>query len=109
GYLDPEYFLTRKLTNKSDFKLMLTIECKSGMIFFGSLMGEWDFILLNHMMLDSNIRLVGPMVTNVEKVMTPSLSSSMVKDPYVSSKISGIELVSGVIPSITPRYKTFIR
>ena len=43
------------------------------------------------------------MITNAEKVMTPPLLSSMVKDPYVSSKIFSIELVSGVIPSIMAR------
>ena len=56
-----------------------------------------------HMMPDSDIRSTGPMVTNAEKDSTPPSSSSMVKDPYVLSEISGIELVSGVIPSITLR------
>ncbi|XP_075647313.1 putative LRR receptor-like serine/threonine-protein kinase At1g06840 isoform X3 [Castanea sativa] len=56
-----------------------------------------------HMMPDSDIRSAGPIVTNAEKVATPPSSSSIVKDSYVSSEISAIELVSGVIPSITPR------
>ena len=56
-----------------------------------------------HMMSDSDIRSTGPMVTNAEKDSTPPSSSSMVKDPYVLSEISGIELVSEVIPSITLR------
>ena len=56
-----------------------------------------------HMMPDSDIRSASPMVTNSEKVATPPSSSSIVKDSYVSSEISAIELVSGVIPSITPR------
>ena len=50
-----------------------------------------------HMMPDSDIRSAGPMVTNAEKVATGPSSSSMVKDPYVSSEISATELVSGVI------------
>ena len=44
-----------------------------------------------------------PMVSDVEKVMTPPLSSSMVKNPYVPSDVSGCELVSGVVPYIAPR------
>ena len=55
-----------------------------------------------HMMPESDIISVGPMVTNAEKVATPPSSSSTVKDPY-ASEISGIELVSEVIPSIVPR------
>ena len=55
------------------------------------------------MMSDSNIRSVGPMVTNIKKVTIPPSSSSIVKDLYVSSKTSSVELVSRVIPSITPR------
>ncbi|XP_065634846.1 probable LRR receptor-like serine/threonine-protein kinase At1g06840 isoform X1 [Quercus suber] len=159
GYLDPEYILTRRLTDKSDvyslgvvFLELLTgkqpishgknivrevnVECKSGMIFsaidgrMGSYppkcvvkflnlalkccedetdarpsMAEVDRELESiwHMMPDSYIRSAGPMVTNAEKVATPPSSSSIVKDSYVSSEISAIELVSGVIPSITPR------
>ena len=56
-----------------------------------------------HLMPDSYVRSAGPMMTNAEKVATPLSSSSIVKDSYVSSEISAIELVSGVIPSITPR------
>ena len=52
---------------------------------------------------NSNIRSTNTMATNAEKVATPPLSSSMVKDPYWSSDISSIELVSGVISSNTPR------
>ncbi|KAF3976030.1 hypothetical protein CMV_000741 [Castanea mollissima] len=159
GYLDPEYILTRKLTDKSDvyslgvvFLELLTgkqpishgknivrevnVECKSGMI-FSAIDGRMGFyprecvvkflnLALNccqdktdarpsmaevdrelesiwHMMPDSDIRSAGPIVTNAEKVATPPSSSSIVKDSYVSSEISAIELVSGVIPSITPR------
>jgi hypothetical protein len=55
------------------------------------------------MMPDSDIKSAAPMVIDFEKDLTPSSSSSMMKNPYVSSNVSGIELVSGVIPSITPR------
>nr|POE57489.1 putative lrr receptor-like serine/threonine-protein kinase [Quercus suber] len=159
GYLDLEYFLTGKLTDKSDvyslgvvFLELLTgkqpishgkniirevnVECKSGMIFsvidgqMGSYPPECVVKFLNlalkccedetdarpsmaevdqelesiwHMMPDSDIRSAGPVVTNAEKVATAPSSSSMVKDPYVSSEITAIELISGVISPITPR------
>ncbi|XP_075635748.1 putative LRR receptor-like serine/threonine-protein kinase At1g06840 isoform X2 [Castanea sativa] len=158
GYLDPEYFLTRKLTDKSDvyslgvvFLELLTgkqpishgknivrevnVASKSDMIFsvidgrMGSYPPKCVVKFLNlalkccgdetdarpsmaevvrelesiwHMMPDSDIISVGPMVTNAEKVATPPSSSSTVKDSY-ASEISGIELVSGVVPSIVPR------
>lgn len=35
--------------------------------------------------------------------MTPPSSSYMLKNPYVSSDVSGSDLVSGVVPTITPR------
>ncbi|KAM4083639.1 hypothetical protein ACJW30_08G074000 [Castanea mollissima] len=162
GYLDPEYFLTRKLTDKSDvyslgvvFLELLTgkqpishgknivrevdVASKSDMIFsvidgrMGSYPPKCVVKFLNlaltccgdetdarpsmaevvrelesiwHMMPDSDIISVGPVVTNAEKVATPpsssSTSTSTVKDSY-ASEISGIELVSGVVPSIVPR------
>jgi hypothetical protein len=55
------------------------------------------------MMPDSDIKSAAPMVIDFEKDLTPSSSSSMMKNPYASSHVSGIELVSGVIPSMTPR------
>ncbi|KAM3692261.1 hypothetical protein ACJW31_08G075200 [Castanea mollissima] len=160
GYLDPEYFLTRKLTDKSDvyslgvvFLELLTgkqpishgknivrevnVASKSDMIFsvidgrmgsyppkcvvkflnlaltccedetdarpsMAEVVGELESIW--HMMPDSDIISVDPVVTNAEKVATPpsSSSTSTVKDSY-ASEISGIELVSGVVPSIMPR------
>ncbi|KAM4083652.1 hypothetical protein ACJW30_08G074400 [Castanea mollissima] len=159
GYLDPEYFLTHKLTDKSDvyslgvvFLELLTgmqpisrgknivrevnVACKSGMIFsiIDGKMGSYppkcvgNFLNLAlkccedetnarpsmaevvrelesiwHMMPDSDIVLANPLDTDVEKVVTTPLSSSTMKDSYVSSEISNIELVSGAIPSITPR------
>lgn len=38
-----------------------------------------------------------------EATEPPSSSSSLIKDPYVSSDVSGSNLLSGVIPTITPR------
>ncbi|KAM3740111.1 hypothetical protein ACB098_08G074000 [Castanea mollissima] len=159
GYLDPEYCLTHKLTDKSDvyslgvvFLELLTgmqpisrgknivrevnVACKSGMIFsiIDGKMGSYppkcvvNFLNLAlkccedetnarpsmaevvrelesiwHMMPDSDIVLANPLDTDVEKVVTTPSSSSTMKDSYVSSEISNIELVSGAIPSITPR------
>uniref|UniRef100_A0A2N9FDG0 non-specific serine/threonine protein kinase n=1 Tax=Fagus sylvatica TaxID=28930 RepID=A0A2N9FDG0_FAGSY len=159
GYLDPEYFLTRKLTDKSDvyslgivFLELLTgkqpishgknivrevkVGVQSGMIFsvvdermgpypsecvvkyltlalkccevdtdarpsMAEVVRELESIWL--MMPDSDIKSAAPMVIDFEKDLTPSSSSSMMKNPYASSDVSGIELVSGVIPSMTPR------
>ena len=56
-----------------------------------------------HMMPDSDNVLANPLDTDIEKVVNTPSSSSMVKDPYVSSEISNTILVSGVVPSITPR------
>ncbi|XP_030962975.1 probable LRR receptor-like serine/threonine-protein kinase At1g06840 isoform X4 [Quercus lobata] len=161
GYLDPEYMLTRKLTDKSDvyslgvvFLELLTgmqpisrgknivrevnVACKSGMIFsiidekMGSYPPKCVVKFLNlalkccedetdarpsmvevvrelesiwHMMPDSDIVLANPLDTNAEKVVSTPSSSSTVKDPYpyVSSEISNTKLVSGAVPSITPR------
>uniref|UniRef100_A0A2N9IIQ2 Protein kinase domain-containing protein n=1 Tax=Fagus sylvatica TaxID=28930 RepID=A0A2N9IIQ2_FAGSY len=49
------------------------------------------------MMPDSDIRTTNAMSSDAEKVMTPPSSSSMVKNPYVSSDVSGSDLVSGVV------------
>ncbi len=62
---------------------------------------ELDSIWL--MMPDSDIRSADPMITNAEKEVTPPSSSSTMKHPYVSFDVSGSDLVSGVVPSITPR------
>jgi serine/threonine protein kinase len=159
GYLDPEYFLTRKLTDKSDvyslgvvFLELLTgmqaishgknivrevnAKYQSGMIYsvidgrmgsypsecvvkfftlalkccqeetdarpsMAEVVRELDSIWL--MMPDSDIRSADPMITNAEKEVTPPSSSSTVKHPNVSFDVSGSDLVSGVVPSITPR------
>ncbi|GKV20767.1 hypothetical protein SLEP1_g30845 [Rubroshorea leprosula] len=160
GYLDPEYFLTHKLTDKSDvyslgvvFLELLTgmqpithgknlvrevnIAHQSGMIFsvidgrMGSYPSECVEKFVNLaikccqdetdsrpsmaevfrtletirlMMPESETFLAESIETNPEKMSsTPPSSSSVVKNPYTSSDISGSGLVSGVIPTITPR------
>lgn len=55
------------------------------------------------MMSESDIRMVYPMVTDALNVVTPPSSSSAVDYPFVSLDVSGSNLDSGVIPSITPR------
>ena len=61
------------------------------------------------MMPDFDIVVANPLDTNAEKVVSTPSSSSTMKDPYphVSSEISNTKLVSGAVPSITPRWKTF--
>ncbi|GMI84039.1 HDS-associated RLK1 [Hibiscus trionum] len=161
GYLDPEYFLTHKLTDKSDvyslgvvFLELLTgmqpishgknivrevnVAYHSGMIFsvIDGRMGSYPsecvekFVTLALkccqdetdgrpsmadvvreleniwvMMPESDMGVSESIDTLAEKTRLPSSSSSssMVKNPYVSSDVSGSDLVSGVIPSITPR------
>ncbi|KAK2644654.1 hypothetical protein Ddye_019849 [Dipteronia dyeriana] len=163
GYLDPEYFLTHKLTDKSDvyslgvvFLELLTgmqpishgknivrevnIAYQSGMIFsvIDEKMGSYPsecvekFVTLalkcckddtdaRPSMVEvvrelENIWLMMPesdTKTTTEKITkdpatklvdTPSASSSSTtKNPFVSSDVSGSNLVSGVIPTIIPR------
>jgi hypothetical protein len=55
------------------------------------------------MMPESDIRKADPMVTDVAKDMTPPSSSSNVKNPFVSMDLSGSNLDSGIVPTITPR------
>ncbi|XP_027160272.1 probable LRR receptor-like serine/threonine-protein kinase At1g06840 [Coffea eugenioides] len=161
GYLDPEYFLTHKLTDKSDvyslgvvFLELLTgmhpishgknivrevnIAYRSGMIFsviddsMGSYPSECVEKFINLalkccqeetdarpsmaevvrelesiwlMMPESDTVLVDSLVTDpgkVETTTTPSSSSTM-RNPFLSSDVSGSDLVSGVVPTITPR------
>lgn len=163
GYLDPEYFLTHKLTDKSDVYSLgvvflelltgmqpishgknivreVTAAYQSGMIFsvIDSRMGSYPsecvekFVSLAlkccqeetdarpsvaemvreleniwHMMPDSNPK------TDTEKEsysaskpktsISLSSSSSAIKNPYVSSDVSGSDLVSGIVPTIMPR------
>ncbi|KAB1211958.1 hypothetical protein CJ030_MR5G023734 [Morella rubra] len=56
-----------------------------------------------HMMPESDIKMADPLVSDVEKVMTPPSSSSTWKNPFVSSDASGSNLDSGVNPTIMPR------
>ncbi|OMO88476.1 hypothetical protein CCACVL1_08367 [Corchorus capsularis] len=156
GYLDPEYFLTHKLTDKSDvyslgvvFLELLTgmqpishgknivrevkMGHESGMMFsiIDSRMGSYPsecierFITLaldcchdkpekRPSMLDvvRQLEFILKMMPETDSDSLhssngKSLSSSSsysTRDPYVSSSnVSGSDLVSGVIPSITPR------
>ncbi|KAA8550460.1 hypothetical protein F0562_002144 [Nyssa sinensis] len=159
GYLDPEYFLTHKLTDKSDvyslgvvFLELLTgmhpishgknivrevsAAYQSGMIFsvVDGRMGSYPsdcvekFLTLARkccqeetdarpsmaevvreleniwvMMPESDTKTTESLITKPGKVVTPPSSSSTTKNPYVSADVSGSDLVSGVIPTITPR------
>ncbi|XP_058195943.1 probable LRR receptor-like serine/threonine-protein kinase At1g06840 [Rhododendron vialii] len=163
GYLDPEYFLTHKLTDKSDvyslgvvFLELLTgmhpishgknivrevnSAYQSGMIFsvVDDRMGAYPaecverFVNLGlkccqeetdarpsmaevvreletiwGMMPEFDTKTTESLSSDPGKVMSPSSSiSSEMKNkhtPYVSGDISGSDLVSGVIPTITPR------
>ncbi|CAA3025656.1 probable LRR receptor-like serine threonine-kinase At1g06840 isoform X1 [Olea europaea subsp. europaea] len=159
GYLDPEYFLTHKLTDKSDvyslgvvFLELLTamhpiyhgknivrevnIAYSSGMIFsiiddrMGSYPSECAMkfmkLALNccHddtdtrpsmvevvrelesiwlMMPESDTMMSESVVSDPEKIFTPTSSSSTLKTSYVSQDISGSDLASGVIHTVRPR------
>lgn len=161
GYLDPEYFLTHKLTDKSDvyslgvvFLELLTgmhpishgknivrevnVAYRSGMIFsvvdkkmgsypsdcverfvnlalkccqdetdnrpsMSEVVRELESIWL--MMPESDTKTSEALIANPGKDVTPPSSSSDLKNhaPYVSGDISGSDLISGVVPTITPR------
>ncbi|XP_022730604.1 probable LRR receptor-like serine/threonine-protein kinase At1g06840 [Durio zibethinus] len=159
GYLDPEYFLTHKLTDKSDvyslgvvFLELLTgmhpishgknivrevnLAYQSGMIFsvidgrmgsypsecvekfvalalkscqdetdsrpsMADVVRELENICL--MMPESDMGVSESIDTVAGKMAPVTPSSSVVKNPYVSSDVSGSDLVSGVVPTITPR------
>lgn len=58
---------------------------------------------LCNLMPDSDTIMAYPMDTDTVKVVSLQSSSSAVENPYVSSDVSGSNLVSGVVPSITPR------
>ena len=55
------------------------------------------------LMPDSDIKTTNPMLSGSEKAMTSPSSSSNVKNPFLSSDVSGSDLASEVVPSITPR------
>lgn len=159
GYLDPEYFLTHKLTDKSDvyslgvvFLELLTgmhpithgknivrevnIAYRSGMIFsvIDAKMGSYPsecvekFVTLalkccredtderpsmaevvreleniRQMMPETDSKIIDSIDIEAGKNVSSPSSSSTTKNPYVSSDISGSDLVSGVIPTIAPR------
>ncbi|XP_023728855.1 probable LRR receptor-like serine/threonine-protein kinase At1g06840 isoform X2 [Lactuca sativa] len=163
GYLDPEYFLTHKLTDKSDvyslgvvFLELLTgmhpithgknivrevnIAYRSGMIFsvIDEKMGSYPsecvekFVTLalkcckedtderpsmaevvreleniRQMMPESDSRIMNSIDIeagkNANAPSSQSSSSTTKNHPYVSSDISGSDLVSGVVPTIAPR------
>ncbi|GLT26762.1 hypothetical protein SLA2020_018070 [Shorea laevis] len=161
GYVDPEYFLTHKLTNKSDvyslgvvFLELLTgmqpishgknlvrevnIAYQSGIIFsvidgrMGSYPSECVEKFVNLAMeccqdeTDSRpsmaevvqtLETIGLMTPRYSDPLvaesmegdlgktstTPPSSSSMVKNLYTSSYVSGSDLISGATPTITPR------
>lgn len=158
GYLDPEYFLTHKLTDKSDvyslgvvFLELLTgmhpishgknivrevnVAYQTGMIFsvIDSRMGCYPSecverfvnLALNccqeetnarpsmaevvrelediwFMMPESDSKTEESVDTESGNIVTPP-SSSVMKNPYLSTDVSGSDLVSDVIPSIRPR------
>ncbi|KAJ0978507.1 hypothetical protein J5N97_013981 [Dioscorea zingiberensis] len=158
GYLDPEYFLTHKLTDKSDVYSLgvvflelltgmqpishgknivreVTVSYQSGMMFsvVDNRMGSYPsecierFVALAlrccqeetdkrppmsevvreleniwHMTPESDSVPSESMVTDSVKSSTPT-STSFAGNTYVSTDVSGSDLLSGVIPTITPR------
>ncbi|KAA8517566.1 hypothetical protein F0562_017804 [Nyssa sinensis] len=147
GYLDPEYLLTHKLTDKSDvyslgvvFLEILTgmkpishgknivrevnLAHQSGVMFsiIDSRMGSYPsecverFVALalrccqdrpeeRPSMLDVVRELENILQMMPETGLNISSSSSAYasRDPYISSNVSGGDLISGAIPTITPR------
>ncbi|KAL9380188.1 hypothetical protein Peur_028670 [Populus x canadensis] len=56
-----------------------------------------------HMMPESDTKTTDTMSTDTGMEMTSPSSCSLLKNPYVSSEVSSSDLVSGVVPTITPR------
>ncbi|RZC62919.1 hypothetical protein C5167_024725 [Papaver somniferum] len=124
GYLDPEYFLTHQLTDKSDVyslgvvfleiltgKLPIQNDARPSM---AQVVKELEDIL--YMMSDSDISIavstdhgIDDSEVSITTTTTPPSPSSVSMynrdwDLYVSSEyISGSDLVSGLIPTIAPR------
>ncbi|XP_026658440.2 probable LRR receptor-like serine/threonine-protein kinase At1g06840 isoform X2 [Phoenix dactylifera] len=159
GYLDPEYFLTHKLTDKSDVYSLgvvflelltgmhpishgknivreVTTAYQSGMMFsvIDSRMGSYPseciekFVSLAlrccqdetdarpsmaevvreleniwRMTPEADATPSESMATDAGKIVTPPSSSLAAGNPYVSSDVSGSNLLSGAIPTIAPR------
>lgn len=57
-----------------------------------------------HMMPESNTSMTDSSMSNHSSVTTPQTSSSSLKNHSVSQVISGSDLVSGVLPTIAPRW-----
>ncbi|XP_022158428.1 probable LRR receptor-like serine/threonine-protein kinase At1g06840 [Momordica charantia] len=158
GYLDPEYFLTHKLTDKSDVYSLgvvlmelltgrhpishgknivreVKVGYQSGKIFsiIDGRLGSYPvecverFVTLALkccqddpdarpsmaevvrtlesiwlMLPESDAKIGEPLIADVIKVTSPPSSSSNMNNFYIS-EVSGSNLVSGVIPTITPR------
>lgn len=159
GYLDPEYFLTHKLTDKSDVYSLgvvlleiltgmqpishgknivreVTMACQSSMVFsiIDNRMGSYPSeciekfvsLALRCCLDETDAR---PSMTEVVRELetiwrmtpeadttasestatdsgmkaTPPSSSSDSRNPYVSSDVSGSNLLSGAMPTIIPR------
>ncbi|CAN0876892.1 Probable LRR receptor-like serine/threonine-protein kinase At1g06840 [Linum grandiflorum] len=158
GYLDPEYFLTHKLTDKSDvyslgvvFLELLTgmqpishgknivrevnMAYQSGMIFsvIDGKMGSYPSDCVEKFLtlalkccqdetdsrpsmaevvreletiwsfLPESETKTSESVTTADTDSKMASASSSLKNPYVSSDVSGSNLVSGVVPTISPR------
>ncbi|GLT74350.1 hypothetical protein SLA2020_461540, partial [Shorea laevis] len=124
GYLDPECFLTHKLTDKSDVyslgvvflelltrmqpishgKNLVNIAYRSGIILsvIDRRMGSYPSECVAKFYFDPLS--AKSMEGDSEKTSsTPALSSSIVNNSYMSSDVSGSGLVSEEIPTITPR------
>ncbi|KAK6927196.1 Leucine-rich repeat-containing N-terminal, plant-type [Dillenia turbinata] len=55
------------------------------------------------MMPQGDMKTTESIITDPGKVMLAASSSSATKNPFVSADVSGSDLISGVIPTITPR------
>lgn len=159
GYLDPEYFATHKLTDKSDVYSLgvVFLELISGMppishgknivrvvneafrvgntfSIIDDKMGSYPsecverFLSLAlrccqeepelrpsmaevvreldtiwSMMPESDTKSVESLATGTDTDLTPPSSTIITGNPFVSSDVSGSDLVSGVVPTISPR------
>ncbi|KAK9016148.1 hypothetical protein V6N11_007228 [Hibiscus sabdariffa] len=92
GYLDPEYFLTHKLTDKSDVYSL-------GVVFLELLTGMQPIWHGKNI-----VREVNTAHESGKSLTETSSYGSTNREAYVSSSfVSGSDLVSGDVPSIAPR------